>query len=281
MGKLLLTIGLAGLCHAAYSATQHRNYLRLTESSSDFSASSSSHLLPVDILVQTLVCLLLCCFGVISIAAKFKPIQITSEWENKVWDNIGNRTSFYSFNHRGKFLFASLDEHRHHESHLAADEEENAHERELYRKKLLERNHQKKIQEQQRLIEQQRLLEQQKRAEENSSGKSKHLHTHSREFTPSNIPSNLLASKRQSPPQNRLFPTQTCRSYYFFNDSASKTILITCRVWICYYQQQQKKHDHYFYSVGDWQEKREVSSCLDINLCSLSIFGLFIGAYKN
>jgi IS1 family transposase len=98
MGKLLLTIGLVGLCHAAYSATQHRNYLRLIES--EFTA------LPNDILLQTLLSLLSCCFGVIGISTKFKPIQITSEWENKTWDNIANRTSFYSFNHRGKYLFS-------------------------------------------------------------------------------------------------------------------------------------------------------------------------------
>lgn len=102
MGKLLLTIGLIGLCHAAYSATQHRNYLRLIES--EFTA------LPGDIIVETLLSLLACCFGVISLSTKFKPIQITSEWENKTWDNIANRTSFYSFNHRGKYLFSEDNE---------------------------------------------------------------------------------------------------------------------------------------------------------------------------
>ena len=176
MGKILLAIGLAGLCHAAYSATQHRNYLRLTESINDFSSTASSHLLPIDILVQTLVCLLLCCFGVISIAAKFKPIQITSEWENKVWDNIGNRTSFYSFNHRGKLLFSGDDDNDdfHHHNRVA-NEEENAQERELLRRKFLERNHQRKILEQQRLFEQQRILDQEQEQrgpqEEEDSGK--------------------------------------------------------------------------------------------------------------
>ena len=57
MGKLFLTIGLAGLSHAAYSATQHRNYLRLTER--DFST------LPLDIFAQTLLSLLLRCVGII------------------------------------------------------------------------------------------------------------------------------------------------------------------------------------------------------------------------
>lgn len=97
MSKVLLTLGLIGLCHAAYSATQHRNYLRLTEA--EFTA------LPGDILAETFLSLLACCFGIISISTKFKRIEITSEWENKTWDNITNRTSFYSFNHRGKHLF--------------------------------------------------------------------------------------------------------------------------------------------------------------------------------
>lgn len=113
MGKLLLTLGLIGLCHAAYSATQHRNYLRLIES--EFTR------LPSDILIQTLLSLLSCCLGVIGISTKFKPIQITSEWENKTWDNIANRTSFYSFNHRGKFLFADDDQVHDLSESLAAD----------------------------------------------------------------------------------------------------------------------------------------------------------------
>lgn len=99
MGKLFLAFGLAGLTHAAYSAAQHRTYLRLTER--EFSQ------LPIDILAQAVLSLLLCCFAIVGISAQFKPIQITSEWENKRWDNIANRTSFYSFTHRGKYLFSA------------------------------------------------------------------------------------------------------------------------------------------------------------------------------
>ena len=107
MGKLILTIGIIGLCHAAYSATQHRNYLRLTDADKGVeeivAGSSSSRItsLPLDIVVQTLVSLLLSCVGLIGISAKFRPIKITSEWENKTWDNVGNRSSFWSFQHRG------------------------------------------------------------------------------------------------------------------------------------------------------------------------------------
>jgi membrane magnesium transporter 1 len=102
MGKLLLCIGLAGLCHAAFSATQHRKYLRLSER--DFTS------LPTDILAQTLFSLFLCSIScVLGVANSLKKIHITSEWETKCWDNIASRTSFYSFNHRGKYLFAEGD----------------------------------------------------------------------------------------------------------------------------------------------------------------------------
>jgi hypothetical protein len=108
MGKLLLTIGILGLCHAAYSATQHRNYIRLTEHDLDENLKQRSiSSLPIDILLQTLVSLFLSCIGIIRTSAKFKQIKITSEWESKTWDNIYNRTSFYTFNHRGKYLFTN------------------------------------------------------------------------------------------------------------------------------------------------------------------------------
>lgn len=161
MGKLLLTIGLVGLCHAAYSATQHRNYLRLTEELDQLNSPHNTFLkLPQDILLQTLVCLLLSCFGIVSIASQFKQIQITSEWENKTWDNIANRTSFYSFNHRGKYLFSSsgsslsLEEQQHITSKLLEEEQ----------LKLEKQSQQSKIQRQQQLEHQQRILQQQNRA---------------------------------------------------------------------------------------------------------------------
>ena len=96
MSKFILSVGLIGLCHAAYSATQHRSYLRLTE--------KESSKLPLDIFLQTVICLLISCFSILKIVAKFKSIKISSDWETKTWDQIGNRQSFWSFNHRGKYL---------------------------------------------------------------------------------------------------------------------------------------------------------------------------------
>ena len=103
MGKLLLTIGLIGLCHAAYSATQHRNYIRLTEKDQQLDDRLSSSL-PLDIFIQTLLSLILTCVALVPLVARFRPIRIASDWETKNWFNIGNRVPFYSFNHRGKYL---------------------------------------------------------------------------------------------------------------------------------------------------------------------------------
>lgn len=109
MGKFILTVGLIGLCHAAYSATQHRNYLRLTDADKSIDqigiTSGRITTLPLDIVIQTLFSLLLSCIGLIGISTKFRPIKITSEWENKTWDNVGNRTSFWSFQHRGLLIY--------------------------------------------------------------------------------------------------------------------------------------------------------------------------------
>jgi hypothetical protein len=99
MGKFLLIIGLLGLCHAAYSAAQHRLYLRLTEQ--EFSR------LPADIIIQSIGSLIVCGLGVLNIVSKFKQIRIKSEWENKTWDNIASRASFYTFNHRGRYTYTN------------------------------------------------------------------------------------------------------------------------------------------------------------------------------
>ncbi|XP_036367371.1 membrane magnesium transporter 1 isoform X2 [Octopus sinensis] len=96
--KICITFGLLVLAHAAYSAAQHRAYLRLIKN--DFTR------LPLDILVQCLISLLIICYGVVHIAGAFKEIQSSAELENKNWEMLSNRQSFCSFNHRGKALFA-------------------------------------------------------------------------------------------------------------------------------------------------------------------------------
>lgn len=94
-----MTLGLLSLAHAAYSAAQHRAYLRLTEE--EFTT------LPVDILLQSILGLLLMCFGIVNVVGKFREIKAAADMDKRGWENLGNRSSFYSFAHRGKALFGS------------------------------------------------------------------------------------------------------------------------------------------------------------------------------
>lgn len=96
VGKIFITVGLLSLIHSGYSAAQHRSYLRLTE--------QGFHFLPFDIIVQTIVSLLVTIWGVTFIAGDFKEIRATTELENKSFEVIGNRPSFYTFSHRGRVL---------------------------------------------------------------------------------------------------------------------------------------------------------------------------------
>ena len=97
--KVCVGIGLLSLLHAAYSAAQHRTYLRLTEQ--EFT------LLPLDILLQTLASLVLTCYGLVRVVGVFRDIMASGDLEKKMWENVTNRASFYTFNHRGKQLFSN------------------------------------------------------------------------------------------------------------------------------------------------------------------------------
>lgn len=99
--KFIVIIGLVALAHAAYSAAQHRSYLRLTEQ--EFTQ------LPTDILLQSFAALVLTCYGIVRVVGKFKEIKAASDLHTKTWETVANRASFYTFNHRGKKLF-SFDE---------------------------------------------------------------------------------------------------------------------------------------------------------------------------
>lgn len=100
--KFFVTVGLLALLHAAYSAAQHRAYLRLTEQ--EFTT------LPLDILLQTIVGLLVACFGIVRVVGQFREIRAVADMENRTWDTINMRSSFYGFNHRGKMLFAEAED---------------------------------------------------------------------------------------------------------------------------------------------------------------------------
>ena len=127
--KVFVAVGLLCILHAAYSAAQHRTYLRLTKT--EFLA------LPLDIAIQVrelrscapyplasrwksfaiattqkflffsqcLVSLGVVAFGVINVAGELKEIRVTAELEKQSFETVWNNPSFYSFNHRGKALF--------------------------------------------------------------------------------------------------------------------------------------------------------------------------------
>ncbi|XP_052219237.1 ER membrane protein complex subunit 5-like [Dreissena polymorpha] len=90
-------IGLLALLHAAYSAAQHRSYLRLTE-------QEFTHL-PWDIIIQCMASLILVVYGTVHIAGNFREIRASADLDHKTWDMLGNRQGFLSFNHRGKALY--------------------------------------------------------------------------------------------------------------------------------------------------------------------------------
>jgi hypothetical protein len=100
LGKLLIYVGLLLLAHAAYSAAQHRSYLRLSEQ--EFTS------LPADILIQSIVSLVLTCYGVVRVVGNFREIRALAELENKTWDMLRNRPSFYTYNNNGEEIYSRM-----------------------------------------------------------------------------------------------------------------------------------------------------------------------------
>ncbi len=104
--RVLCVAALVSLLHCAYSAAQHRAYLRLTE--------QPFHRLPVDILVQTLVSLLLVCYSAAHVAGDFQPIRADLQLQKKSFETVGTCMSFITFDHRAKALspYFSVDAQR-------------------------------------------------------------------------------------------------------------------------------------------------------------------------
>ncbi|CAH8875439.1 unnamed protein product [Trichobilharzia szidati] len=90
--RAALVVGLCGLTHAAYSAAQHRSYIRLTEQ--EYSS------LPIDILVQIVLSFIVVCIGLVGLTGNLKEIEAAAEFREKTCDSLGNRPSFYIFHHR-------------------------------------------------------------------------------------------------------------------------------------------------------------------------------------
>ncbi|XP_031554894.1 membrane magnesium transporter 1-like [Actinia tenebrosa] len=100
LGRILVFIGLIAILHAGYSAVQCRTYYKLLEE--EFTS------LPIDIYIQCLLGMLLGCIGVVLVAGEFKEIRAAAEMASKSWESLGNRPSFYTFNHRGRAMFSNI-----------------------------------------------------------------------------------------------------------------------------------------------------------------------------
>ncbi|KAA0185095.1 hypothetical protein FBUS_00824 [Fasciolopsis buskii] len=85
IARITVVIGLLGLLHAAYSATQHRSYLRLTEQESDS--------LPIDIVFQTIVSFGIACIGLIGASGSFKEIEASAEFRDKILELVDSMVS--------------------------------------------------------------------------------------------------------------------------------------------------------------------------------------------
>ncbi|XP_066879880.1 ER membrane protein complex subunit 5 isoform X2 [Kogia breviceps] len=85
--KGLVGIGLFALAHAAFSAAQHRSYMRLTEKEDES--------LPIDIVLQTLLAFAVTCYGIVHIAGEFKDMDATSELKNNRYRRAKRKFSLY------------------------------------------------------------------------------------------------------------------------------------------------------------------------------------------
>ncbi|XP_050438111.1 ER membrane protein complex subunit 5 [Adelges cooleyi] len=95
----IILFGIISLLHAAYSAAQHRSYLRITEQEFDG--------LPIDIFAQGVISLFVSMYGILYLAGEFKEVRAIEELESKTWETLHNAPSFYIFNHRGKALYSN------------------------------------------------------------------------------------------------------------------------------------------------------------------------------
>uniref|UniRef100_A0A914HC91 Uncharacterized protein n=1 Tax=Globodera rostochiensis TaxID=31243 RepID=A0A914HC91_GLORO len=93
--RILCSLSVLSLTHSAYSAAQHRSYLRLV-------GQPFTHL-PVDLIAQTLLSLLAAIVSTSFVVGDFQPIRADLLVAKKSWDVLGNCPSFYVFNHRAKY----------------------------------------------------------------------------------------------------------------------------------------------------------------------------------
>ncbi|XP_046961739.1 ER membrane protein complex subunit 5 [Vanessa atalanta] len=94
--KIIVIVGFISLFHSAFSAAQHRSYLRI--SSQEFTT------LPLDIIIQAVASLFAVMWGVLNVSGKLREIPAAAELNTVKWETQRNLPSFYIFNHRGRAL---------------------------------------------------------------------------------------------------------------------------------------------------------------------------------
>ncbi|XP_075991846.1 ER membrane protein complex subunit 5 [Anticarsia gemmatalis] len=97
--KIIVIVGFISLFHSAFSAAQHRSYLRIT--SQEFTR------LPLDIVVQAVTSLFAVMWGVLNVAGNLREIPAAAELNSVKWETQMNLPSFYIFNHRGRALVST------------------------------------------------------------------------------------------------------------------------------------------------------------------------------
>lgn len=98
--RVLIVLGLLSLLHSAFSAAQHRSYLRIT--SQVFTS------LPLDIVVQAVSSLLLVVWGVLSRCHGLRAVTAADENMAASANTLHNNANFYMYNHRGRLLVRYL-----------------------------------------------------------------------------------------------------------------------------------------------------------------------------
>merc|ERR1712232_981918 len=83
--KACLIAGFISLLHVAYSAVQHRTYLRITE--------QEFKILPLDMVIQAVASLIVVLYSILQMMGKFKEIRASVDLQAKSWETLSNLPS--------------------------------------------------------------------------------------------------------------------------------------------------------------------------------------------
>ncbi|EJD07525.1 uncharacterized protein FOMMEDRAFT_73630 [Fomitiporia mediterranea MF3/22] len=99
LGRVLLTVAILALLHAAFSTYEHLSHLK--------ALGRPEGSLPQDIIAEALVSLILGIIGASLNAPELKEITWRSEMRKRKIDDMDSRLSFASWTNRGNELLSS------------------------------------------------------------------------------------------------------------------------------------------------------------------------------